>query len=186
MALIVLFGDSLFNSFRNRQDTDLVTKLFQAARPNDQIQNLSKSGATTEEGLDYAQQIPKNCDLVVFEYGTNDAATDWGLAAKRYAQNLAKLVQPYQTRAVVAGPCLPDRTNREIMQYYPQDRLGQFNHLAQQTANKFHSPYVDLLAAFAKAEPSQTYQADGQHLTDYGNQLLVKAFLPAISQILDH
>ena len=68
MKKIVLFGDSLFNGFTNHQNTAIVTDLFKAALPNTNIDNISKSGATTVEGLDYIHQIDPGADLVVINW----------------------------------------------------------------------------------------------------------------------
>lgn len=85
MKKIILFGDSIFNGYRNGQDTNLVTNLFQKSLGNyAQVQNLSKSGATTVEGVDFLEQIPAKYDLIVVEYGNNDAATAWGISPESY------------------------------------------------------------------------------------------------------
>ena len=68
MKKIILFGDSIFNGFRDGQDTDLVTNLFQKElKDYAQVENISKSGATTVEAIDYLHLIPQKRDLVVVE-----------------------------------------------------------------------------------------------------------------------
>lgn len=180
MKKIVLFGDSIFNGFRNHQNTDLVTNLFKHSLGNNiEIQNISKSGATTVEGLDYLKQIPNDIDLTIIEYGTNDAATAWGISLENYAKNLQKMVSYLNAKCIIVGPMLPDPNNSEISQFYPN--LQQFNKKAQQIAQANHLPFIDMTQAFANLPNiSSYYQNDGQHLTDKGNELLVKTITPAI------
>ncbi len=83
MKKIILFGDSIFNGYRDGCDTNLVTNLFKKQLKNyAQVESISKSGATTVEGVDYLVQIPAEKDLTVVEYGNNDAATAWALVLK--------------------------------------------------------------------------------------------------------
>ena len=85
MKKIILFGDSIFNGYRDGCDTNLVTNLFKKQLNNyTQVENISKSGATTVEGVDYLVQIPAEKDLTVVEYGNNDAATAWGISPENY------------------------------------------------------------------------------------------------------
>ena len=98
MKKIILFGDSIFNGYRNGQNTNLVTNLFQQALINyAQVENISKSGATTVEGVDYLEQISPEHDLVVVEYGNNDAATAWGISPESYEKNLAQILSAVGT-----------------------------------------------------------------------------------------
>jgi GDSL-like protein len=108
MKKIILFGDSIFNGYRNGQNTNLVTNLFQQALINyAQVENISKSGATTVEGVDYLEQISPEHDLVVVEYGNNDAATAWGISPESYEKNLAQILSAVG-KAIVVGLCNPN------------------------------------------------------------------------------
>lgn len=186
MKKIILFGDSIFNGFRNGQDTDLVTNLFQKGlKDYAQVENISKSGATTVEALDYLHLIPQKIDLVVVEYGNNDAATGWGIRPERYEQNLNEILTKIG-KAIVVGLCYPDPTNSEINQFYGDKRLDLFNDIAKRVAAKHSAQFVDILPAFRKLTDISTYyQKDGQHLTDKGNEFLVNQILPAIKKELD-
>lgn len=183
MKKIILFGDSIFNGFRNGQDTDLVTNLFEDELKNyAQVENISKSGATTVEGIDYLRFIPQEKDLVVVEYGNNDAATGWGISPKNYQKNLNQILN-YVGKAIVVGLCYPDPNNAEINQYYGDDRLDLYNQIAKKEALIHGAQFVDILPAFRKlADISTYYQADGQHLTDKGNLFLVDQIIPAIKK----
>lgn len=185
MKKIILFGDSIFNGYRNGQDTNLVTNLFQKSLGNyAQVQNLSKSGATTVEGVDFLEQIPAKYDLIVVEYGNNDAATAWGISPESYKKDLSTILDAVG-KAIVVGLCLPDPNNFEINQYYGEERLNLYNSIAKKVAHKYNAPFVDILDEMRKLKDISTYyQADGQHLTDQGNEFLVKQILPTIKKEL--
>ncbi|MGN1284594.1 MAG: SGNH/GDSL hydrolase family protein [Candidatus Limosilactobacillus intestinavium] len=186
MKKIILFGDSIFNSFRNGHDTDLVTNLFQKKLQNyAQVENISKSGATTIEGIDFLKQIPEKRDLVVIEYGNNDAATAWGISLENYEKNLNEILD-YTQKSVVVGLCYPDPTNSEINQYYGDKRLDLYNAVAKKVAVKHNAPFVDILPAMRKLKHISTYyQPDGQHLTDRGNEFLVDQIVPIMKNTLE-
>lgn len=186
MKKIILFGDSIFNGFRNGQDTNLVTNLFQEKLKNyAQVENISKSGATTVEGVDFLKQITANIDLVVVEYGNNDAATAWGISPENYEQNLTKILDTVG-KSIVIGLCYPDPTNNEINQFYGDKRLDLYNNIAQKAAKRHNAPFVDILTPMRKLKHISTYyQADGQHLTDKGNEFLVNQIVPIIKKELD-
>lgn len=186
MKKIILFGDSIFNGYRDGHDTDLVTNLFQQALDNyAQVENISKSGATTVEGIDYLHFIPQKRDLTVVEYGTNDAATDWGISTESYEHNLAKILNSVG-KAVVVGVSYPDPTNDEINQFYGDERLDLYNGIAKKVAHNHNAPFVDILSAARKVKDISTYYlSDGQHLTDKGNKFLVEQIIPVIKKELD-
>ena len=180
MKKIILFGDSIFNGFCNHQNTNLVTNLFQDFLGNNyQVINISKSGATTIEGIDYLKQIPKN-DLVVIEYGTNDAASDWGVSLENYSKNLQTMANYIGSqKCIIVGPFLPDPNNFEINQFY--QNIADFNQVAKYIAKQNHIPFINMISVFSKLPNiSSYYQKDGQHLTNKGNQLLVKTIAPTI------
>jgi acyl-CoA thioesterase-1 len=182
MKKIVLFGDSIFNGYRDGQDTDLVTNLFARSLPDWQIDNCSLSGATTEQGLGMLSQVDPQAQIVVCEYGTNDSASDWGISAAAYARNLEEMVLKLDPRRVIlVGPCYPNPENAEIMLYYTPARLQVYNQIGQDLAKKYRLPFVDLISPMSALNNiSSYYQADGQHLSDAGNQVLAQTILPAL------
>lgn len=184
MKKIILFGDSIFNGYRNGQDTDLVTNLFKRELKNyAQVENISRSGATTVEGVDYLAQIPQDHDLVVVEYGNNDAATAWGISPESYEKNLSHILDSVG-KAVVVGLCNPN-PDSDVFQYYGNDRLDLFNNIAKKVAQSNYAPFVDILEPMRNLKDKLTYyQADGQHLTDKGNEFLVSQIVPAIKKDL--
>lgn len=187
MKKIVLFGDSIFNGYRNRRDTNLVTDGLQKRLGNyAQVQNCSKSGATTVEALDFINQIDPTCDLVVIEFGTNDAATAWGITPESYTQNLQQIIKILSAKKlIIVGPSAPNPNNFEINQYYGAERLNRYNQIAQSYAHVNNSDFINLLTAFAQLKkPDLYYQNDGQHLTDLGNTLLLDTITPVIKRNL--
>jgi len=188
MKKIILFGDSLFNGYRNGQDTDAITSGLQKTLGNSvKVENLSKSGATTVEGLDYIKQIDPQADLVVLEYGTNDTAAGWGINSERYAKNLDKMVKEIgSNRMIIVGPSYPDPNNKEIMQDYSDESLDRYNAIAKECAQKYHIPFINLIKVGRKlGNISSYYLADGQHLTDKGNAILINTVAPVIKEKIE-
>lgn len=188
MKKIILFGDSLFNGYRNGQDTDAITNGLQKVLGNSvKVENLSKSGATTVEGLDYIKQIDPQADLVVLEYGTNDTAAGWGINSERYAKNLDKMVKEIgSNRMIIVGPSYPDPNNKEIMQDYSDESLDRYNAIAKECAQKYHIPFIDLIKVGRKLDNiSSYYLADGQHLTDKENAILINTVAPVIKEKIE-
>lgn len=183
---IVLFGDSIFAGYNQIHDTDAVTKRLEVAFPQAELRNLSKSGATTAEGRDYLEQIPRDAELVLLEYGTNDAALGWGLSPDAYQHNLEAMIAFIgPKRVLVLGPNYPDPKNASINASYPPKRLAQFNKIAR-TAAKGTRGFIDLIATFKAADLTNVYRTDGQHLTEHGNTLLVNSLLAQLRQVLTH
>lgn len=186
MKRILLFGDSIFNGYRQGRDTDLITTgLAKRLGPNYKIANLSRTGGTTFEALALLGKVPKDLDLIILEYGTNDASTGWGTSPENYRQNLQTLVKKLSwAKLIIVGPSAPEPNNAEINQFYGTDRLKKYNQIAKSCAQAHHLPFLDLLALFRNlSDPSSYYQADGQHLTDKGNDLLLNALAPLIKKI---
>lgn len=181
MTKIILFGDSLFNGYRNGHDTDLITTGIRQLTQMD-VQNRSLSGATTVEALDFLDRIDQDADLIVLEYGTNDAATDWGIKLEAYEKNLNLLVEKLRPeRLILLGPAAPDPHNPEITQYYGSKHLKAYNQVAKKCAQDHGIPFVNLVAAFANLQNiSSYYLEDGQHLTDKGNKILIDVVVNAI------
>lgn len=180
MKKIILFGDSIFNGFRNHHNTELVTQLFQNFLGNNfKIINISKSSATTTEGLDYMIQVPQ-ADLIVIEYGSNDASSGWGISKENYAKNLQQMINHFgKNKCIIVGPLPTDPNNLEITQFYSQ--LDQFNEIARHIAQENQILFIDMIKVFKNLpDISSYYQEDGQHLTDKGNKLLVKTIAPTI------
>ncbi|WEV71047.1 GDSL-type esterase/lipase family protein [Lactobacillus sp. ESL0785] len=189
MQNITLFGDSLFNGYRNHHDTTLITAgLQQILGANFYVNNISQSGATTADGLKRLSLVDEDSDLVVLEFGTNDAASTWGIPSNLYAQNLQKLITAIgAARMIIIGPAYPNPDNSTIMQYYSNESLTCYNQVAQTVAAEHNIPFVDLIANFKHLPNiSSYYQADGQHFTTKGNTVLINLVATAINKKLVH
>ncbi|GAA3639227.1 SGNH/GDSL hydrolase family protein [Lactobacillus hamsteri] len=186
MKKIVLFGDSLFNGFRNRRNTNLITKGLENRLSNAQVENFSKSGATTVEALDYIDQIPQDADAILIEYGTNDSSA-WGISCTNYAKNLETMIAYFNTKKViVVGPWHPN-PNSDQSNFFNPETLKTNIQTAKNLAIKYHCPFIDLTKLTNnQKDMDKIYQNDGLHLTDLGNNLLLDALTPIIeSKIRD-
>lgn len=189
MKKILLFGDSIFNGYRQGRDTALITKgLAKRLGPDYKIANISRTGGTTFEALALLKRVPPNLDLIILEYGSNDASTGWGISPKNYQQNLQTLIKRLSwAKLIIVGPSAPEPDNAEINQFYGAERLKKYNQIAKSCAQAYHLSFLNLLALFSGlSDPSSYYQADGQHLTDKGNDLLLNALAPLIKKNLKH
>ncbi|WEV51290.1 SGNH/GDSL hydrolase family protein [Lactobacillus sp. ESL0731] len=185
MKNIILFGDSLFNGYRNGHDTNLITNGLQKALGSGfHVTNFSQSGATTADGLMRLPLIDDNADLVVLEFGTNDAASDWGISSSRYEHNLEKMITAIDaSRCVLVGPSYPNPDNKNIMQFYTAASLARYNEIAQKQALQHSIPFIDLIANLRNLpQLASYYQADGQHFSDLGNDLLINLVVNAIKE----
>ncbi|RVU70683.1 MULTISPECIES: GDSL-type esterase/lipase family protein [Lactobacillus] len=180
MTKITLFGDSLFNGFRKRCNTTLITDGLQARLASyAQVENISRSGATTVEGLDLLDQVDPNSDLVVIEYGTNDSSA-WGISSESYRQNLSTMIHFFTPeKCIIVGPWHPKEANN----FFDFQTINNNIHIAQNLAQENHCPFVNLSQITNgknKQVLDQIYQEDNLHLTDCGNQLLLDLLTPVI------
>lgn len=185
MKKILLFGDSLFNGFTNHHDTDLVTDSVQEKLANKvQVDNLSKSGATTVEGLDYLQLIKPVYDLIILEYGTNDASV-WGISPYSYQQNLEKMIKYCSfTKIIVTSPWKPNPSSPQVNNFI-SEYLVKDHQIAHDLAQKYALPFIDLWQISKEVtDVDKLYQADGLHLTKLGNQLLIDLLVEHIKKEL--
>lgn len=185
MKKILLFGDSLFNGFRNHQNTEIVTRGIQKRLGNNiQVDNLSKSGATTVEGLDYLAQIQPIYDLILIEYGTNDASI-WGITPQNYQRNLEKMIKYCETiKIIITSPWKPCPGSAQVDNFI-EEYLLKDHQIAQNLAQKYSLPFIDLWQILKKVtDVDKLYQADGLHLTKLGNQLLIDLLVEHIKKEL--
>lgn len=183
MKKILLFGDSLFNGFTNHRNTNIVTaSLQEELGKNIHVDNLSKSGATTVEGLDYLKQIKPIYDLIILEYGTNDASI-WGISPKNYQHNLEKMIKYCLfAKVIVTSPWRPCPGSAQVDSFIAE-YLQKDHQIAQALAQKYDLPFIDLWHIYQQvSDVHNLYQADGLHLTKIGNQLLIQLLAKNIKQ----
>ncbi|MBD5430854.1 MAG: SGNH/GDSL hydrolase family protein [Lactobacillus sp.] len=181
MKKIVLFGDSLFNGFRQHRNTDAITHGLQKRLGKFAIvENMSKSGATTIEALDYLDQIDPNADIIIIEYGTNDSSA-WGISCENYAKNLETIVNYFNpNKLIIVSPWHPN-PNSEQTEFFNPQILKENVEIAQKLAKKYNCPIINLnkLTDGIK-NVDKIYQSDGLHLTDLGNKCLLDLITPVI------
>lgn len=182
MKKIILFGDSLFNGFRHHRNTSLVTdSLKKKLGSNFMIENISRSGATTVEGIDFLPKIPRDADLVLLEYGTNDSSIV-GISSANYQNNLETMINFCgPEKVIIVGPWQDKAGNA----YTIPEHLKENRKIAKLLSRKYQRPFIDLLQLRSnKRELNQLYQNDGLHLTDYGNDKLTTILAAAIKKAL--
>lgn len=182
MKKIVLFGDSLFNGFRHHRDTNLVTDALQEKLGSEfEIENISKSGATTVEGLDFLPEIPQDAALILIEYGTNDSSLV-GISSPNYEKNLETMINFCgPNKVIIVGPWQDQAGDA----YTIPANLETNQQIAQKLAQKYRRPFINLLQMRENEKDlSKLYQSDGLHLTDYGNQKLVTLLATTIKKEL--
>lgn len=186
MKKIVLFGDSIFNGYENRHDTSRVTDVLNRALNNKyEIDNISMSGATTIEALDFInKRLDRNADLVILWYGTNDAANDWGIPLDNYKDNLQKLISIIGSqKMILIGPSSPDFNNPTEGSYYNLDRYRQYDIVAKDLAEQNKIPFLNMLNKMQKqGNVKPLLLNDGIHYSDQGIEFLVKNLVPLIKQ----
>ena len=72
------------------------------------------------------------------------------------------------------------------MQDYSDESLDRYNAIAKECAQKYHIPFIDLIKVGRKLDNiSSYYLADGQHLTDKGNAILINTVAPVIKEKIE-
>lgn len=186
MKKIVLFGDSIFNGYINGRNTDRVVKALNTVTKNQyDIENISMSGATTDDALDFIdKKLDPAADLVILWYGSNDAATDWGIPLKNYQRNLKALIKIIGAKKMLMiGPSSPDFENPAEGQFYDLDRYKTFDHACQEIASNHQIPFLDMFKIMrSNKSVKNLLLPDGIHYADQGIDLLVKYLAPMIEQ----
>lgn len=182
MAKILLFGDSIMGGFKNGRHTSAITKPIQQAFPKDTVINVSISGATTDDALDYLSLNVLNAKphVVVLAFGANDAAVKLGMTPGRFNTNLNRIIEKIGPKKVILVS--PPYTNWRVASNQSWPRILQFELVAEHVAHTYHLPYLDLAEEMQKSTHVNRYlQKDGIHFSDSGNRLLVKKLIPLIA-----
>ena len=126
-----------------------------------EVVNISVSGACAQDVLPRVSSLPA-CDILVVEYGTNDAAS-WGCSAYDYQEGLESLIKQAQKVTGMAfrlAPSMPDLTNWRMCRPYPPTKLDGTIDIAQRDAGKTNSFFFDLTHKMEKLKdlPSSHYK----------------------------
>lgn len=188
MKKVVLFGDSIFNAYDGQKDTDRLTKAL-AKRLGDayEVVNISVSGACAQDVLPRVGSLPA-CDILVVEYGTNDAAS-WGCSAYDYQEGLESLIKQAQkvtgaSDTLVLAPSMPDLMNPEMAAAYSLEKLDEYVDIAQRDAGKTNSFFFDLTHKMEKLKDLPSFMiADGLHYSETGISWLADVLADQINKM---
>ena len=189
MKKVLLFGDSIFNAYDGSRDTTRLTDALKKRLGDDyEIVNVSTSGATTADVLPRVDSLPA-CDVLVVEFGTNDASNDWGISLYDYQENLESLLKKAQkvtgaSDTIVLSPSMPDFNNPEISKFYSLEGLDQYAEAAQRDAGKTNSFFFDLTHKMERLQDLPSFMTeDGQHYSEKGISWLADVLTNEITNL---
>jgi acyl-CoA thioesterase I len=163
------------------------------ARPDLQLLNLCRSGATTADVLE--EQLPRalqvEARVVTIGIGINDVGLQ--VPDEAFAVNLEEIVQPLkQSCPHILIANLPDlalapAVARLVPRTLYENRLELFNEHISATAARHHLTLVDLYSFSRDALPGRTrlFSHDGFHPSAEGYEEWANHILPALRTLLD-
>jgi len=177
---IVAFGDSLTAGYGLPATDAFPVKLAHALEAkgiNVQIVNAGVSGDTASGGLARLDwSLPSDTDAVLLELGANDAMRGIDPAVTRKA--LAAILTKLKERGVAVLLC---------GMYSPPNMGADFERAYQQMYPQLARSYDAILYPFfleGVAGHREHNQADGIHPTSKGVDLIVKAILPKVEELV--
>jgi len=177
---VVGFGDSLMSGFQLPIQDSFPAQLEKALKDkgiNVTIANAGVAGETTTDGvsrLDWS--VPEGTDLVILEFGANDAlrGIDPAISEKNLSDILEKLKQR-NVRVILAGMLAPPNMG--------DDYADKFNAIFPRLAKKYEVPlYPFFLDGVATVKSLQL--ADGEHPNTEGVARMVEGFLPIMEKTI--
>ncbi|HMF66603.1 MAG TPA: arylesterase [Phyllobacterium sp.] len=177
---VVGFGDSLMSGFQLPIQDSFPAQLEKALKDkgiNVTIANAGVAGETTTDGvsrLDWS--VPEGTDLVILEFGANDAlrGIDPAISEKNLSEILEKLKQR-NVRVILAGMLAPPNMG--------DDYADKFNAIFPRLAKKYEVPlYPFFLDGVATVKSLQL--ADGEHPNTEGVARMVEGFLPIMEKTI--
>jgi acyl-CoA thioesterase-1 len=178
---IVAFGDSLTVGYGLPAADAFPVKLAHALEAKGikvQIVNAGVSGDTTSGGLARLDwSLPSDTDAVILELGANDAMRGIDPAVTREA--LAAILTKLKKRGVAVLLC---------GMYAPPNMGADFERAYQRMYPQLARSYDAILYPFfldGVAGHREHNQADGIHPTSKGVDLIVKAILPKVEELVD-
>jgi acyl-CoA thioesterase-1 len=177
---IVAFGDSLTAGYGLGPGESFPEQLEAALRKrgnNVTVANAGVSGDTTSDGLARLEwSIPADADLVIVEFGGNDAlrGIDPAITRAALSQILHKLADRGQA-VLLAGMKAP----RNLGDSYAEAFDGMFPELAAEYRVAFHPFFLEGVATDARLN-----QADGMHPSAAGVAKIVEAILPKVEAMI--
>ena len=177
---VVGFGDSLMSGFQLPIQDSFTAQLEKALKDkglNVTITNAGVAGETTTDGvsrLDWS--VPEGTDLVILEFGANDAlrGIDPAISEKNLSDILEKLKQR-NVQVILAGMLAPPNMGN--------DYAEKFNAIFPRLAEKYDVPlYPFFLDGVATVKSLQL--ADGEHPNTQGVAKMVEGFLPLMEKTI--
>ncbi|MHC1547413.1 arylesterase [Phyllobacterium sp. K27] len=177
---VVGFGDSLMSGFELPVQDSFPAQLERALKDegiNVTVANAGVAGETTTDAvsrLDWS--VPEGTDLVILEFGANDALR--GLSPEISEKNLSEIIEKLQQRKVqiiLAGMLAPPNMG--------SDYEERFNAIFPRLAQKYDVPlYPFFMEGVAAQKPLQL--EDGMHPNTEGVAKMVDGFLPIIKKTI--
>jgi acyl-CoA thioesterase-1 len=177
---IVAFGDSLTAGYGLGPGESFPEQLEAALRKrgnNVTVANAGVSGDTTSDGLARLEwSIPAEADLVIVEFGGNDAlrGIDPAITRAALSEILRKLTERGQA-VLLAGMMAP----RNLGDSYAAAFDAIFPELAAEYGVAFHPFFLEGVATDANLN-----LADGMHPNAAGVARIVKAILPKVETMI--
>ncbi|RCW84367.1 arylesterase [Phyllobacterium bourgognense] len=177
---VVGFGDSLMSGFQLPIQDSFTAQLEKALKDkgvNVTITNAGVAGETTTDGvsrLDWS--VPEGTDLVILEFGANDAlrGIDPAISEKNLSDILEKLKQR-KVQVILAGMLAPPNMGN--------DYAEKFNAIFPRLAKKYDVPlYPFFLDGVATVKSLQL--EDGEHPNTEGVAKMVERFLPLMEKTI--
>jgi len=161
-------------------------------RPQSTLQNLSVSGATTEDLVrgQLAQGVAMNPDLVTVGIGINDIGHGLTLEqfSKNYEEILSTLKEKTHARIVVTN--LPDVSSApripSAMRSEYQRQIDQFCQRLVEIAERHGVTVFDIYTITKEELPShpEYFSADGFHPSDEGYELWATQMWPTVARVM--
>ncbi|CAN7232538.1 arylesterase [Phyllobacterium sp. LjRoot231] len=177
---VVGFGDSLMSGFQLPIQDSFTAQLEKALKDkgiNVTITNAGVAGETTTDGvsrLDWS--VPEGTDLVILEFGANDALR--GISPDISEKNLSDILEKLRQRnvqVILAGMLAPPNMGN--------DYAEKFNAIFPRLAEKYDVPlYPFFLDGVATVKSLQL--ADGEHPNTEGVARMVEGFLPLMEKTI--
>ncbi|MGB0580203.1 MAG: exo-alpha-sialidase [Limisphaerales bacterium] len=189
---IVAFGDS---TTARRGPLKIYSGLLAKANPKDRVINAGIGGHNTDHARKRFQKdvLSKNPDLVIIQFGINDAAVDvWKKATKprvsieRYEKNLKFFVATLKGRKakVILMTPNPIRWTEKLKRMYgkPPYRgndpdgfnvlLRDYAQVVRKVATDNRIPLIDVYRTFDEAKDIDSLLLDGMHPNNRGHQIV--------------
>ena len=172
MIHILVFGDSLSEGFLLKPEEAwpaLLIPKFREAGLEAEIQNVSKSGDTTDGGLERIdRRLKSKIDIFVLELGINDAFR--GASVDQIRANLQEIIDRVKrshsnVRVIICGMEWPGHA--------PDEYVGNFGQMYADLAKKNHAALVPFLLEGVIGDPDLNL-ADRFHPNAAGHKILAE------------